>query len=108
MKECRKQNFLFCSREAIESDVEIMRKMEEVAIATGLRNVLLPRLQGSEDRSLVATFVVDLWPDAEVDFGLDEETEVQAEVRICADLSCYFGMNPILCLYEYVEHISKQ
>ena len=55
--------------------------MEEVAIATGLRNVLLPRLQAVEDRSLVATFVVDLWPDAEVDFGLGSETEAPAEVR---------------------------
>ena len=56
-----------------------MRKMEEVAIATGLRDVLLPRLTDSEERSLVATFVVDLWPDAEVDFGLEEEET--AEVR---------------------------
>ena len=52
-----------------------MRKMEEVAIATALRNVLSPRLQATEDLSLVATFVVDLWPDADVDFGLDEEAQ---------------------------------
>jgi len=70
----------FSSREAIESDVEVMRKMEEVAIATGLRNVLLPRLQDLENRSIIATFVMDLWPDAEVDFGVNNETEVQPEV----------------------------
>lgn len=47
--------------------------MEDVALATALRNVLVPRLLNAEDRSLVATFVVDLWPDAEIEFGLEEE-----------------------------------
>ncbi|CAK8694749.1 unnamed protein product [Clavelina lepadiformis] len=69
-------------REVIESDVETMRKMEEVAIATALRNVLCPRLPVKEDRSLMATFVVDLWPDADVDFDLEESEEMNVKTSI--------------------------
>nr|XP_018669150.1 dynein heavy chain 9, axonemal [Ciona intestinalis] len=67
-------------REVVESDAEAMRKMEEVAVVTALRNILAPRLPMKEDRSLVSTFVMDLWPDADVDFGLEEEEEERTEV----------------------------
>ena len=68
-----------------------MKKMEEVAIATALRNVLVPRLLEAEDRSLVATFVMDLWPNAEIDFGLEEEEKIAPEVeQICVTLTRYW------------------
>nr|CAB3238693.1 dynein heavy chain 8, axonemal-like [Phallusia mammillata] len=67
-------------RELIESDAENMKKIEEIALITALRNILLPRLPGKEERSLLFTFVTDLFPAAseEVDFVVDDE-EVKDE-----------------------------
>ena len=68
------------SRELIESDAEAMKKMEEVALVTALRNVFLPRLPNKEERSLLFTFVCDLFPytDEEVDFLVEDAQDEDA------------------------------
>lgn len=44
-----------------------------------VRNHLLPRYTNMQERGLLATILSDLWPEVEVDFGLDDSEKSRGE-----------------------------
>nr|XP_039248070.1 LOW QUALITY PROTEIN: dynein beta chain, ciliary-like [Styela clava] len=62
-------------REEIEEDIEAMRRMEEEAIVTAIKNYIVPRITHMTDRNLLATLIQDLYPEVDIDLSAENEVE---------------------------------
>lgn len=85
-----------------------MRKMEEEALVTAIRNQLAPRMFREADRNLLITLVQDLWPDVEIDFGMDNEDQdydenTRKEIGWGAELNTEVNITLKMFLYSFIN-----